>query len=384
MISPEEIRRKAINLYSAWQAAWLSDEAFFPKVIPSNKRPDHKLSVAIESIQRLRAGSKEQLGYGYSVRWKEKNSRLHGRNLFPDQIVIETPEDFLRLIGRQQEFQAFTSAVERIRKQLPALEPWVRSHRMELIASAGELEGLLAVVDYFIATPRPDRFARELPIPVDTKFIERNRSILRSWLDTLLPPHTIRADEEHFERRFGLRYAEPLIFIRSLDDNLLERARLPWREFAVPLHTLAENAIGCDRVLIVENKVNLLTLPPISGAIALGGLGNSVTDLRYLKWLASKPIWYWGDLDVEGFEILARLRSVFPQTKSLLMNEATVREFGDCMGVPGSGRSPSLPAILATSESSAFQKCAAENLRIEQERIPQTALGEALRLAGLT
>ena len=38
-----------------------------------------------------------------------------------------------------------------------------------------------------------------------TKFVERHRRILREWLDIVLPPETIRADEEHFERRFGLR-----------------------------------------------------------------------------------------------------------------------------------------------------------------------------------
>ncbi len=383
MIDPEQIRRKAANLYPAWQAAWLNDEPFFPKVIPCNKRLDENLSVAIESIRRLRAGSKELLGYGYSFSWKEKNSRLHGRNQFPEQIYLESPEDMLRLIGKKNEFEAFTTAVETIRRRFPALDSWIRCHRAELVSSAGDLEGLLAVVDYFIANPRPDRFARELPIPVDTKFIERNRPILRSWLDLLLPPHTIRAHEEHFERRFGLRYTEPLILVRVLDDELLERAKLPWHEFAVPLHTLADSAIECDRVLIVENKVNLLTMPKISGAIALGGLGNAVIDLRYLTWLAGKAIWYWGDLDVEGFEILSRLRSVFPRTEGLLMDEETVTKFCDRIGIPGSGRNPSAPPGLHTTERSAFQTCAAKNIRIEQERVSQLAVVEALHLTGL-
>jgi hypothetical protein len=73
---------------------------------------------------------------------------------------------------------------------------------------ADDVAGMLLVVDYLREHPRPGVFARELPLPLDTKFVERNQRILREWLDIVLPPHAIRADERHFERRYGLRYAD--------------------------------------------------------------------------------------------------------------------------------------------------------------------------------
>lgn len=371
MIGPEEIRRKALNLYPAWQIAWLSDEAFFPRVIPCDKRLDENLGAAIESISRLRAGSKELRGFGYSIEWKERKSRLHGRNLFPTRIMIESADDFLRLIGKQQEFATFAAAVERIRDRFPELLPWIRSHRSELVAAAGELDGLLEVVEFFLANPRPGQFARELPLSVDTKFIERNAAILRAWLDRLLPPPAIRADEEHFFRRFGLRYVEPLILVRFLDGRLREEAGIPWEACAVPLHSLAETPVTCRRILIVENKTNLFSLPSLPGTLGLGGMGNSVTDLRYLLWLADKEIWYWGDVDVEGFEILSRLRAMFPRTRSVMMDEETVKEWRARLGKSGIGRQPPVPASLAPTETIAFEICARENLRIEQEQLPQ-------------
>jgi hypothetical protein len=190
-------------------------------------------------------------------------------------------------------------------------------------------------------------------------------------LDLSLPPHEIRADEDHFDRRFGLRYAEPLILVRFLDTNIQEKAKSPWRECSIPLHSLAERSIPCERVLIVENKVNLLTLPRITGSIAMGGLGNSVTEVRYLRWLVSKEIWYWGDIDVDGFEILSRLRTFLPQTRSLMMDDETARAWSNSIGTTGNRGQGHSPTNLTQTENRAYQICWESNLRIEQERIPQ-------------
>ena len=145
------------------------------------------------------------------------------------------------------------------------------------------------MVDYLRLHPRPNLFARELPLSVDTKFVERNLSILREWLDLVLPPHAIRADEEHFHRRYGLRYSEQQIFIRFLDESVQRRAGSPWSECSIPLRLLAKECLGATQALIVENKVNLLTLPRMEETFAVWGLGNGVTDLRNIQWLSDIP-----------------------------------------------------------------------------------------------
>ena len=374
MIQPEDIRRKADNLYPLFLRAWLTGDGFFPRLIPSDKGLEQNLAAAVESIQRLRDESKESRGFGYTIEWKERKSRTHGSNLFPHRITFETRADLLRYIGRQREFDAFAAAVERIRSRYPVLEGWIRSHPSALIEAASDIIGLLDVVDYLHAHPRPGLFAREMPLEVDTKFIERNRRLLRDWLDAILPPHTIRADEEHFDRRFGLRYAEPNLLIRFLDDNLQRRAGSPWKECAVPLHALAAQPIDADRVLIVENKVNLLTLPPLAGTLALGGLGNGAIDLRYLEWLNRVELWYWGDIDVDGLQILSRLRQLFPRLRSLLMDVETVHCWKSRIGSPVPARALPAPANLTPPELAAYEICAQESLRIEQERFPQAAV----------
>ena len=382
MIQPEDIRRKAENLYENVLHTWLRGEDFFPRVIPAQKQPDSVLATAIQDVQRLRDGSKEVLGYGYSVQWREVNSRKYGRNRFPEQISFETTDDFLRFIHKIAEFAAFTASVMKIRSAFPQLEPWIHGNVRLLTKLATDVDGLIEVVRFLQKNPRPGLFARELPLFVDTKFIERHQGELRQWLDALMPAHAIRADEEHFERRFGLRYSEPHVLLRFLDPVIRGELGFPCEVLSLPIHTMGRWSVVQTQVIIVENKVNLLTLPQLPRTLGLGALGHGVTLLRYLPFLSTAPITYWGDLDVEGLEILSALRAIFPQTRSILMDQATFDRWQH-LKVEGTGRQAPPPAYLTPEETAAFDSCCKGNIRIEQERLPQEAFAAAVRCSGL-
>ncbi len=373
MIEPEEIDRKAQKLYPEFLCAWLDGEEFFPRNIPSNKTldaKDHSGSAAI--LHRLRDGSKEVRGYCYSIEWRERNSKAFGRNPFPERFYFETQDDYLKLIGKQAEFWAFTKAVERLREEFPELNPWIRANRRTLIDAASSIEGLLHVLRYFRENPRPNRFARELPIPVDTKFIERHEPILRDWLD-LVVTESVHSHETHFARRYGLRYREQHVPIRFLDPKLQLDAGSTWSELSLPISALAAMPIRSPKIIIVENLVNLLTLPFGHWQLGLGALGRAASELRQVNWLHSATITYWGDLDVEGFEILSSLRAAFPHVQSWLMDEAALNQYRT-LAATGTGRKPVPPPFLTLAERAAFDRCVEENLRIEQERIPHLEL----------
>jgi hypothetical protein len=126
-------------------------------------------------------------------------------------------------------------------------------------------------------------------------------------------------------------------------------------------------------VVIVENKVNLLTVPPGCYAMALGGLGSGLSLFRYVPWLAMARVSYWGDLDVEGLAILSSLRVMFPHAQSVLMDDVALAALRH-LAIAGTGRACAVPPHLTQGERSAFALCAEQNLRIEQERIPQLAV----------
>ncbi len=276
MIGPDDIRPKAVNFYRDYLCAWLAGETtFFPRSVPANLKPDPAdIAATAAAVRLLREGSKEVRGSGYTVEWREVDSRAFGRNPFPERVLFETVDDYLGFIGKSREFVTFVHVVDQLRAAVPELEAWVRANVGRIAELAPDLDGLLEVVLFLRANPRPQLFPRELPIPADTKFVERHQRLLREWRDLLLPPHTIRADEEHFERRYGLRYAELHFHVRLLDPRLAKELGFPCSEFSLPLGALAGLPVRAAEVFVVENKVNLLTLPPGPPRVRVGSLGS--------------------------------------------------------------------------------------------------------------
>jgi hypothetical protein len=106
-----------------------------------------------------------------------------------------------------------------------------------------------------------------------------------------------------------------------------------------------------------------------------------VETLAGLPWLHASPIWYWGDLDAQGFQILSRLRALFSHTTSLLMDKATFEAFQEFAVVGTPCAATTLP-YLSDDEQALFVWLRQAQLRLEQERISQTYLIERLQ-AGL-
>lgn len=377
MITPDELIAKANRLYPSMVKAQIEGkiEAMFPYSLPVNLTPSSEISSAIEEVERLRASSKQTTGFGYSIQWTSRRSRSLGLNLFPDSIQIESPDDLARMIGKQSEWRALQRAILNMQANLPALGDWLAesTNWKKLVGVIASLDDLLGVIKYFQTHPRPDCFARELPLAISTKLIEQNKPLLAQWLDRVLPPHQIDTRYGHsaFEPRYGLRYVRPHLMLRLLDSNLQQELGLPTDEISMPAAALSKLAVRRVRVLIVENKINLLTLPRLERTIALGGLGNAVTQLCEIEWLASGELFYWGDFDVEGFQILSRLRERFSHVKNFLMDRATFDSMSE-LAIQGNESKAETPSHLSAEESALYGNLAKHRLRLEQERIPQS------------
>jgi hypothetical protein len=379
MITPDAIIAKASRIYPRAIEAWLQDqqESFFPCRIPVNLALSKALAVAVDEVAQLRRASKETVGYGYRIEYESRRSRTHGLNDFPVAIWIDTMNDLVRLIGASDEWATLQDATRLLRSRRPELSKWLvtSSNWRKLLEVASDLSGLLDIVDYLVAHPRPDCFARELPIAVSTKLLQANRRRLASWLDLILPSSTIdhRYGYGEFEPRYGLRYVRPHFLLRVLDNALQVELGLPFDELSLPAESLSQLPVKQIQILIVENKVNLLTLPSLPRTIALGGLGNGVTQLGDIGWLHENPIRYWGDLDAEGFEILDRLRQVIPHVQSVLMDKATFTSFQQ-LATEGNASSTRILSLLTERERECYEYMCNSQLRLEQEHLPTEAL----------
>jgi hypothetical protein len=367
MITPEQIVERARRGYPALLRDWLAGAPFAPLSFPAGAPPAEYRALQ-QAVDRLLASSKERRGYGYRVESATRATRAFGTQSLPVRIVIDTRDDLLRLVDKGAEFAAFAADVGLIRAALPQLEPWLASHVQQVIEHHGAWPDLLAICAYFLAHPRPGRYARELPIPVHTKCIEEHTGVLRRLLDALLPPEAIAQGEAQFEPRYGLRYDEPLVRLRLLDPQLTARLSLPLNDISAPISQLAALPLAGHDCVIVENKLVFLTLPALPNAVAIFGGGFRVDLLGRLPWLRTCRLWYWGDLDAQGFLILARLRAHLPHVTSVLMDDATLDAFRAFV-VPGTPCPPIVPQQLSAAEQATFSRLAASTLRLEQERI---------------
>lgn len=317
-----------------------------------------------------------------------------GRHRLPVALLFHSFDSIARFVGEFRRWKQFVQDCQFINEQLAELHPWLGNNYAAVLRYQGQWRPLLAVCRYFLQHPKPDLYLRQLDIPgVDTKFIEQHQAILANLLDAVLPETAVDNEvdlrsERGFERRFGLRYPQPMIHFRLLDSQLShELAGL--HDLALPLDSFCQLEQQLDmqlleKVFITENKINGLAFPQQKNAMIIFGLGYGIHSLKKVPWLARHQLWYWGDIDSHGFAMLSQLRSYYPAAKSLLMDEATLLHCRDLWGQePASSRhkSTALPC-LTPAEQQLFAQLQtdywAPTLRFEQERLPFILLTEKL------
>ncbi|MDH4164230.1 MAG: DUF2220 family protein [Nitrospirota bacterium] len=379
MISPEEIRRQAERWYKDVLAATVTGRAFFPKDVRFGKIKAAETLAGYSRIKRdiseLAVNSRERLGYGYSIEFVRRKDRKTGEQRFPQRIFFPGEEDYLRFIGKDKEAAVFRRDSEKILAAFPQLREWVLANPLKIIEHAGRWPALLSVCAYFVDNPRPNLYFRELPLELPTKFVEEQKTILRQLLDVLIPDE-VNGEESEFEKRFHLKYDEPLIRLMVLDRVLSRQCFSGLRDMSIPQSSFLSLSPECDSVLILENKTNFaniynfLALPEIKKSIAVFGKGFQLGLLKNAAWLTEKRIFYWGDIDVHGFLLLSQLRSYFPHATSLMMDEETFEAFKHYRVTGADADFADLPR-LTSEEHALFERLInlRSHNRLEQEKI---------------
>ncbi|NEQ43602.1 MAG: hypothetical protein F6K00_08600 [Leptolyngbya sp. SIOISBB] len=374
MIDPAQIKKKAASRYSKFLRSIITGDSFFPTEFSVGAMPKDYPTLSRTIIQ-LTEQAKQSLGYGYHLELESRNTRKYGVQSLPTWIGIETEQDYLKLIKKTQEVARFRLDLELIQSHLPELKPWLCQYPLKVIEYRDRWSDLIKVCQYFQQHPQPNLYIRELPIRVHTKFIEQNKRVLRELLETILPAAqlvSVEGEKDYtFEKRFSLRYREPLIRLRLLDHSLTTRYGFPATDMSVPLSEFRQLDLAPHRCLITENLMNFLTLPPVENGFAIFGSGYGVRALKSIPWLSTCPIFYWGDLDVDGFKILSQLRADFPQVISMMMDWATFEIFRDFAVPVAAAIAEPLPQ-LTPDETSLYEHLAQCQQRLEQEHVHQT------------
>jgi hypothetical protein len=369
MLTPEQIRRRAINRYEDFLRSLCTGESLFPLALfGSGLKSPKDFGGDRAAIESLRKSSKEQLTHGYAIVWEQRNSRRMGMQNVPAKVTFPTQDDYVRFLDKAAEVTQFEKDRALIRQRCPELISWMGAKPLKVIAHAGDWDGLLSVSLYLKDNPRPNCYLRELPVVVDTKFVERHVGILSELLP-IVAPLTVGTDARRFETRFGFRYKQPLVRLRLLDQRLTNGLNLPANDFSTPLDQFQDLPLAGTTVLIVENEMTFLSLPWLPKTVALFGGGDGAALLSTASWLASCRLFYWGDLDCHGFETLAHLRRTYSSIKSVLMDSHTFEEYSAfVVGTPKSQAKEQLE--LTCDEHALYGRLAEGGMLLEQERIP--------------
>jgi hypothetical protein len=138
---------------------------------------------------------------------------------------------------------------------------------------------------------------------------------------------------------------------------------------ALPVEGLRQVTWEVKEVWMVENATNLYLLPERSGAIAVFGAGKASASLKDVELFRRARLFYWGDLDDDGFKMLSTFRSLYPHAESFCMGTETVRTHMSSKVEQTQRYGTAVPSGLTQDETEAFLMLQPINGRIEQERI---------------
>ena len=207
---------------------------------------------------------------------------------------------------------------------------------------------------------------------IDTKFIERHRSLITELMDLRYGGEVKTIGLESFIGCTPNRYQWLLVV--DLDGELLSMEQMRVRDTE-----LRERALPGHRVLIVENEQCVHLLPKLQGTLAILGAGMNLSWLES-DWLKACDLGYWGDIDTWGLQMLSNARSKQPTLEAILMDHITYTTYGPAFAVPEPEVQPETPSGLLSDERALFELLLeSEKGRLEQEKLPHDYVDHTIR-----
>lgn len=354
----------------------LADDRPFPELdLPVRGPSADELGDHLDAVRSwaadLEAASRD--GRRYELVYVPIGGRHVGRNAIPGRARVTTYEQAWALLGVTSQVAAYRRVLE-LSAGLTKVHSWAAAHPLQALEVADQWEQVLAAYRWLHDSRGSGRWLREITAPgVDTKFVERHRTVLSQLLGVDRSP-------AGFLTALGLRTKPGSLRLRfdapalGLPDALSEGT--------FRLEEVAVLAARVSRAVIIENETTYLTVPVPAGGVVLWGKGFEVSRAGSLPWLRGVDVHYWGDLDTHGFAILNQLRAWLPHTTSFLMDRSTLLAHRDrwvCEPSPTSARLDRLTPDEAAVYSDLVSDRLGEAVRLEQERIDWTWVSERLR-----
>lgn len=373
---PADVRSVVSKRLPALLTAFLTGQEWAPLDIPLRGPGPAEIGSRWDEVQAW-ALEWERAGRGpLRVEYRQVGGRLVGFNLLPSRAWVDGYAQAWELLGARRQVGELSGLAERTAASCPRVVPWVSRYPVKALELAADWDRLLATVRWIDSHQREGLYVRQVDVPgVDTKFIEGRKGVLSQLLDLQLDPVRVNVLTSDFARRYGFRSKPDYVRFRCA------RPGSAYTEMTVRVDEFTAPPDGVTRAYILENEVTYLAFPLAADAIALFGDGYAVNVLANLDWLGGLSLTYWGDVDTHGFAILNRLRSRFPQARSLLMDRGTLLAH-QSQWVQEATPTKAALALLDPEEQGLYHDLVNGTLgpavRLEQERVSFASLERAL------
>jgi hypothetical protein len=321
-----------------------------------------------EHVIRWRAVTVGQVIYE-SVRFRSGGEPVE----LPVRWVLRSPKEWMKACGDPLVEQEH----ERLSRIVAAVDPTFRRtlvRRRHLLGEYPESE-IPKVAEVALALAPGSAEGRPLRglsvCGVDSKFFERQRSLLLQLLD-------IRFGGE--ASSLGLE-----TFLGAPDENdhwllvaPLAQGLMPFAQQRARASELQSTPLPGTHLLIVENESCLHQLPVLADTVTILGSG---LNLEWMQgtWLSKRFIGYWGDLDTWGLAMLAKARRLQPGLTPLLMTRHIFDAHAIMAVVEPRTAAGEPPEGLTEPERTLYRDLfASEHGRLEQEFLPPSCVKDAL------
>jgi hypothetical protein len=313
----------------------------------------------------------------FRVEWRSVSDRVLGALTLPAAAHVDTTDNLARTVGKTADLAWFRDAVAQTPTQF---HPFMAARPHRVITIGSDWPAVIAVSTWLLENPNSGIHPRQIPAEgAHTKIVERYR---RDITELVRPPDTSDG-RDSFAARFGLATKPLRVRLRFLDPSL--PGAPPFSDIEIPVAEAATLSVCPGQVLVVENEVPFLSVPQMSGTVAVLGNGNAAAAVvAALPWARTTKLKYWGDVDTWGFVILDRLRAAVgdrTSVESVLMDRSTLMGHRDAWVIE---ESPIVTDVrwLTDDESLLYGDLVGQhlghNVRLEQERLPVASLTEAL------
>lgn len=319
--------------------------------------------------------------------------RAIGTQTVPVRVLFVNTKAIAKVAGLLPLWTQVVTRAKRFVALWPGIEEaMVREWAMLADWSDDAVLALERVLTWFVDHPKSGLYLRQLPIEgVDTKwFTEPRKKVVQRLLVAireakesvpLMAESSEALDPDTtFETVCGLKPLPKLIRGRLLDE-VDQKVFYGLSDLSLPLDEWAQLPLYPEIVFISENLQTGLAFEAHPKSVVFFGLGAGVTQLAAIPWVRTARIIYWGDIDTYGLEILAHLRSVLPQTESVMMNRQTLEAFRGLAVAENRQASGAHVEHLRENEREVFDALKVGDLarlRLEQERIPWSVARETL------